>query len=131
MPATHFWVLQWLLAALLLMQLLIHVLGKPADDNSSNWVPVTHVEDKDGVPGFWLRHGPAQAFVAICTMNYQLGIHTCVCVWVHVCACMFLSFCLSNRWKYMSKTFRKIARSSLCGDFISKFGLNVDLTLTN
>lgn len=53
MLASHVRLLAQALIALLPIQLCAGPPGKAADDGPRAWVPTTHVENQDGVPGAW------------------------------------------------------------------------------
>lgn len=53
------------LAVLPLIQLPVSVPWKASEGDTSDWTPVTHMEDLDRVPGSWLQSGPAVAIATI------------------------------------------------------------------
>lgn len=65
----------WSSSAPLPIQLPVHGSEKAVGD-ATVLVPVTHVGDLNGAPGFWFLWGPELATVAIWTENQQTQDHT-------------------------------------------------------
>nr|XP_051711027.1 zinc finger protein 717 isoform X1 [Oryctolagus cuniculus] len=72
MPASHIRDLVQVPDSPLLIQLPTNAHGNTADDGPINWVPATHVEDPDAVPGSWLQPDPALAVAGIWGVNQQM-----------------------------------------------------------